>query len=156
VQRVPPTEKRGRTQTSTTTVAVLREPEEAEVYLNPADLELKTTRGSGPGGQARNKTESCVVLTHKPTRTVVRVDSERSQVQNKRLAFGLLRSKILEAKQCAQNAEHAALRKAQLGGGARGDKRRTIAIQRDQVVDHVLGIRTTYTKYVKGVFDGVW
>jgi peptide chain release factor 1 len=156
VQRVPPTEKRGRVHTSTITVAVLREPEEAELVLNCTDLDIKTARGSGPGGQARNKTESCVIVTFKPTKLVVRVDTERSQLQNKRLALGLLRTKLLEQQQAAQIGQENAIRRSHVGSGMRGCKRRTVAMQRDQVVDHELGVRTTYTKYFKGVFDGVW
>src|ERR1051326_6099740 len=57
-QRVPPTEKRGRVHTSTVTVAVLSVPNEAEFTLNPDDLEITTTRGSGPGGQHRNQVET--------------------------------------------------------------------------------------------------
>lgn len=142
--------------TSTVTVAVFTEPDEASFYLNPADLDIKTTRGSGPGGQNRNKTESCVVATYKPTGLVVRIDTERSQHRNKALALGVLRARLSEAHQDARVGSENAARKAQVGSGMRGCKRRTIAIQRDQVVDHILGARTSCTKYLKGVFDGVW
>ncbi len=54
-QRVPPTERKGRVHTSTITTSVLREPTQAEVHLNPGDLEWKTTRSGGPGGQHANK-----------------------------------------------------------------------------------------------------
>lgn len=155
-QRIPITEKRGRVQTSTITVAVLREPEESEFRMNLADVDIQTTRGSGPGGQNRNKTESCVVATHRPSGFTVRIDTERSQGQNKRLAYGLLRAKLLERQQNEKLGVEQATRRSQLGSGQRGDKVRTIAITRDQVVDHKSGAKTTYVKYYKGQFDGIW
>lgn len=155
-QRVPPNEKRGRVQTSTVTVAVLREPEEFEFRINPSDIDVATARGSGPGGQHRNKTESCVIVTHRPSKTVIRVDAERSQQQNRRLAMSLLRARLMEAQKRSTEAAQRNLRRDMVGCGARGDKRRTVAITRDQVVDHVTGIRTTWSKYERGIFEGIW
>ena len=53
--RIPPTENRGRTHTSVVKVAVLSIKEVKEIVLNTRDIDIKTTKGSGPGGQARNK-----------------------------------------------------------------------------------------------------
>jgi len=147
-QRIPANDDR--VHTSTVTVAVLKEPEEAEFYLNPADLDLKTTRGSGPGGQNRNKTESCVVLTHKPTGVVVRIDTERSQHRNRALALGVLRARLSEAHQDAQMGSANASRKAQVGSGMRGDKTWTIRVKDNQVTHHASGSRFSYDKYVRG------
>src|SRR5262245_571910 len=55
-QRVPPNEKRGRVHTSTITVAVLAEPQAAELFIPDKDLDWSTCRGTGSGGQKRNKT----------------------------------------------------------------------------------------------------
>lgn len=93
-QRIPPNEKRGRVHTSTVTVAILPEPTETEVKLDPKDLDIKATRGSGPGGQHRNKTETCISIKHIPTGLMVRCDEERSQGLNKDLALALLRARI--------------------------------------------------------------
>ena len=149
-QRVSPTEKHGRVLTSTVTVAVLSIPEKMVITLKDSDLEWKATCGSGPGGQHRNKTASTVQLTHKPSGLMVRVENERSQHQNLYLAKQLLAARLQERADQVGAATRNAVRKDQVGVGARGDKRRTIALQRDQVVDHVLGKTTTAVRYLKG------
>lgn len=152
-QRIPPNEKRGRVHTSTVTVAVLREPEEAEVRLDERDLEWSTCRGSGAGGQHRNVTDSAVILKHKPSGLTVRCENERSQHQNKATALGLLRARLLAAKQEAVTGARASERKRQLGSGQRGDKTRTYRWQDDIVTDHRTNKKTSFSKVRKGDFD---
>lgn len=149
-QRVPPTEKRGRTQTSTVTVAVLEEPEESEVEISKSDLEEKFVRGSGAGGQHRNKTDTAVQLKHKPSGILVRVDGGRSQYNNRMTAIAVLRAKLKAKKDDAGDASVDRRRKDQVGSGMRGDKRRTIAVQRDDVVDHVTGKSISFKDYQRG------
>jgi len=149
-QRIPPTERNGRVQTSTVTVAVLGEPSEAEVHIADRDLEWTACRGSGAGGQARNKTSSAIQLRHVPSGLMVRCESERSQAQNKRTALALLRAKLWERQQGVADEGRAADRKAQVGLGERGSKRRTIRVGDDQVVDHISGRRWRFRDYVKG------
>ncbi|XP_049859425.1 mitochondrial translation release factor in rescue-like [Schistocerca gregaria] len=62
--------------------------------LQEEDLEEVFVRGSGPGGQAVNKTNNCVVLTHKPTGLVVKVHHSRLQSENRKLARDLLVEKL--------------------------------------------------------------
>lgn len=145
-----------RVQSSTITVAILREPDEAELVIRESDLSYQATRGSGAGGQNRNKVSSAIILTYLPTGLMVRCETERDQGKNKRLALGILRAKLLEAKENSEHANRNEARKSQLGVGERGCKRRTIAVQRDQVVDHVLGVQTSFRKYEKGKFDRIW
>jgi peptide chain release factor 1 len=149
-QRVPPNEKRGRVHTSTVTVAVLPEPREHELRIDPADLDESFTRGSGKGGQHRNKRDTVAVVRHVPTGIVVRVDGGRSQAINRQTAISLLRARLLAAEHERTLHERNAERRGQVGGGARGDKVRTIAMQRDVVTDHRTGKSMPAHRYVRG------
>lgn len=149
-QRVPPTEKRGRVHTSTITIAVLPEATEAEIRLDPRDLEVKTCLGSGAGGQYRNKTESTVVIKHLPSGLTVRCESERSQHQNRATAMALLRARLWAAAEARRVGSVAAARKGQVGSGMRGDKRRTIREQDGVVHDHVTDRRWQLRAYKRG------
>lgn len=155
-QGVPRTEKNGRVHTSTVTIAVLREPTQAEVRIDDRDLEWSACRGSGAGGQHRNTTDSAVIVKHKPSGLTVRCEAERSQLQNKATALSLLRTRLFSKEQASITSSRNADRKSQLGCGARGDKRRTTAEQRDSVVDHVTGKRTTIDRYKKGWIEDLW
>ena len=141
--------------TSTITVAVMQEPPPATLRLPPNTLHWATTRGSGAGGQARNKTESAVILTHLPSGLSVRVESERSQHMNKETAMAVLRARLLERQVNDQLKRRNANRKDQIGCGARGDKVRTVSIPRDEVVDHRTGQRISARRYRKGLIEGL-
>ncbi len=151
-QRVPPTEKRGRVQSSTITVAVLDEEVIAELDLPESELEWSTCRASGKGGQHLQKTDSAVQVTHVPTGIQVRSEGERSQHQNKVVALATLRARLRETKRAAAAAERAAERRGQVGSGMRADKRRTIRVQDDTVVDHETGRSWRYRDYVRGAW----
>lgn len=155
-QRIPPTEKRGRIQSSTITVAVLPVPKEQELRIPDKDLRVTVCLSGGSGGQHVNRTESAVQLLHIPTGILVRCESERSQAQNRLTAMDLLRSKLAKAQNEKGQVERNQARRDQVGTGERSDKVRTIQEQNDTVLDHVTGKRTTVRKYRKGLLEDLW
>ena len=142
VQRVPETETQGRIHTSTVTVAVLPEAEEVEFELDPKDLKIDTFRSSGAGGQHINKTSSAIRVTHLPTGMVVECQDERSQYKNKDRALTILRSRLLQEKQQAQEDEIASSRRSQVGTGDRSERIRTYNYPQNRITDHRIGLTT--------------
>jgi len=152
-QRIPPTEKRGRVQTSTITVAVLEEIPGIRVDIPDKDLEITTCRGSGKGGQHRNKTESAVQVKHIPTGLIVRSESERSQMQNKQEALGVLKQRLYHMRTATIDAGVNQIRKGQVGSGMRGDKVRTIRVRDGIVTNHLSGKKMSYKSYLQGFIE---
>lgn len=151
-QRVPPTEKRGRVHTSTVTVAVFEDRELSKVQIRDSDLDIQTTKGSGCGGQKRNKVETAVVVTHKPSGIVVRAENRASQWQNKQEALEILAFRILTDQERSFHGEQNNTRKQQIGSGMRGDKRRTVQQQNNRVTDHFTGRQWRFSDYERGIW----
>ncbi len=151
VQRVPTTEAQGRIHTSTATVAVLVEPQEVDLVIEPKDLRIDTYRSSGPGGQHMQKTDSAVRITHIPTGTVVACQDERSQIKNKAKAMRVLRARILEVKIADEAKRISSARKTQIGTGDRSEKIRTYNFPDRRVTDH----RINFTSHqLEGILEG--
>ena len=140
VQRVPETESGGRVHTSTATVAVLPEMEEADVSIRPEDIEMQVYRSSGAGGQHINKTSSAVRLIHKPTGIVVSCQEERSQFQNREKCMMMLSSKLYQMEQERIESAVSSERRSQVGSGMRNEKIRTYNFPQSRVTDHRIGL----------------
>ena len=151
VQRVPETESGGRVHTSTATVAVLPEMEEASVQIDPADIEMQVYRASGAGGQHVNKTSSAVRLIHKPSGIVVACQEERSQLQNREKCMRMLASKLYEIEQEKLDSQVTGMRRSQVGSGMRNERIRTYNFPQGRVTDHRVGL-TLYK--IDAIMDG--
>lgn len=146
---MPDNEKRGRVHSSSITVAVL--PVEIDsVVINEKDIDLRFTKGSGPGGQNKNKVETCVVAKHLPTGMEIRCDTERSQHQNRALALGLLYAKVIDYQKSKSTSERSQNRRNQIGSGMRGDKVRTIRCQDNIVKCEITGQKIPLGRYLNG------
>ena len=104
--RISPFDANKRRHTSFASVEVMPEiVNDDEIKVNPDDLRIDTYRSSGAGGQYINKTDSAIRITHIPTGIVVACQTERSQIQNREMAFKMLYSKLAELKEQKEQAE---------------------------------------------------
>lgn len=136
VQRIPTTERHGRIHTSTATVAVLPEITEAQIKINPQDLDWQFYRASTQGGQNVQKVSSAVRLIHRPSGLVVTCEQERTQEQNRKIALDLLRSKLWEKQETERRKEIDITRREAVGHGERSEKIRTYNYPQNRVTDH--------------------
>lgn len=154
VQRVPETESQGRIHTSAATVAVLPEPEEIEVDINPSDVVEHVSRAGGPGGQSVNKVNSAIKLEHLPTGITVSMRDEKSQHKNRAKAWRILRSRIYEHHLNKERAERDSQRKTMIGSGDRSQRIRTYNFPQNRLTDHRINL-TLYSldKVMLGELD---
>jgi len=152
-QRVPPTEKRGRRQSSSVTVAVLPMVSGREFRIDEKDLLWETKRGSSAGGQHQNVTDSAVRLVHLPTKTAVNCQDERSQHRNRKRALEILRARLYAAHEKEASEKENRVRRKQIGSGERGDKIRTYRFQDGRAVDHRTGKKVRLDDVLAGGLD---
>ena len=156
IQRVPPTERKGRVHTSTVTVAVIdRSTEMRSVSIAFNDLKVEWYSGTGAGGQYRNKHQNSCRITHLPTGIVAKSEC-RSRQNSLDEAMTEIQRRVDEKVQNQYNSNLASDRKRQVGSGMRGDKIRTYRFQDDTVQDHRTGKTAQAKKILSGNFDLLW
>jgi peptide chain release factor 2 len=127
------------------------EDESVDVEINPDDVRVDVYRSSGAGGQHVNKTSSAVRLTHLPTGIVVTCQNERSQQQNRDVAWRVLRSRLVALQQAA-HAEHIAELKGEAISAEWGSQIRSYVLHPYTLVkDHRTGVEVGNTE---AVLDG--
>jgi peptide chain release factor 1 len=156
VQRVPVTESQGRIHTSAAGVLVLPEAEDVDVEVDPNDLRIDVFRSSGPGGQSVNTTDSAVRITHLPTGTVVSMQNEKSQLQNREAAMRVLRARLLAAAQDQADAAAAVARRSQVRTVDRSERVRTYNFPENRISDHRVGYKAyNLDQVLDGALDDV-
>jgi len=156
VQRVPATESQGRIHTSAAGVLVLPEAEDVDIDIDPNDLRIDVFRSSGPGGQSVNTTDSAVRITHVPTGTVVSMQNEKSQLQNREAGMRVLRARLLAAAQEQADAAASDARRSQVRTVDRSERVRTYNFPENRISDHRVGFKAyNLDQVLDGALDDV-
>jgi peptide chain release factor 1 len=156
VQRVPATESQGRIHTSAAGVLVLPEAEEVEIDIDPNDLRIDVFRSSGPGGQSVNTTDSAVRITHIPTGTVVSMQNEKSQLQNREAGMRVLRARLLASAQEQADSAASDARRSQVRTVDRSERVRTYNFAENRISDHRVGFKAyNLDQVLDGALDDV-
>jgi peptide chain release factor 2 len=153
--RISPFSAKSLRHTSFALVDVLPEIEDVKLEINPKDLRIDTFRSSGPGGQNVNKLETAIRITHIPTNTVVAVQSERSQAQNKEKAMQILKSRLARLMEEAKVKELSELKTTGETAIEWGSQVRSYVLNPyKQVKDHRTGVEFTQPdKVLDGELD---
>ena len=156
VQRVPVTESQGRIHTSAAGVVVLPEAEEVDVEIDMNDLRIDVYRSSGPGGQSVNTTDSAVRITHVPTGTVVAMQNEKSQLQNREAALRVLRARLLAHAQEEAQQDASDARRSQVRTVDRSERVRTYNFAENRIADHRVNFKAyNLDQVLDGALDDV-
>ncbi len=151
--RISPFDSAGRRHTSFCSIDVMPEitADNNEIEVNSDDLRIDTYRASGAGGQHVNKTSSAIRITHIPTGIAVQSQAQRSQIQNRETAMGMLKAKLFQLEEEEREKELAEIRGEQKEIGWGSQIRSYVFHPYSMVKDH----RTDHeTGNIQSVMDG--
>lgn len=154
IQRIPPTERRGRVHTSTVTVSIIpvTELQVATDTINKDDLVVTWFSGTGAGGQLRNKHQNSCRMLHKPSALVVTSQNRKREQSYKEALLSLTKQlELLDKTNKQQDLSY--LRKNLTGSGMRADKIRTYRFQDNSIRDHISGKSNKLDYILQGYFD---
>lgn len=157
IQRIPPTEKRNRTHTSTVTVAVMQQGRIDSDYdkVNDNDFKIEWFSGTGAGGQFRNKHQNSCRVIHIPT-GLSEARQSRSRDSNLLEAMEALKKVLKASKLEVEQEFNSKEKKSKLGSGQRGDKLLTIQFQNDKVTHHETGKICRVKDFMNGKMNLLW
>jgi peptide chain release factor 1 len=124
----------------------------SEIEIPKNQIKIETTRGSGNGGQHKNTTDSCVIMTHIPTGIKV-VRDGRSQLSNRDEAYKELKRRANEFYKTGFINSEVENRKNQIGTGDRSIKKRTYRLKDDIVIDHETNQTCSFKEFSKGKIE---
>lgn len=148
-QRVSPTEKRGRVHTSSITVTILEDKQYKEVEVRHDEVRIERTRGTGNGGQRKNRRDTCIVMTHYATGIKVVRDGTH---QNKNLqdAFKEMTKRVNHFYKTGHIQSEIDERNEQFGDGL---KRRSYRVKDGLVKDHITGKSAKLKDILRGKIE---
>jgi peptide chain release factor 1 len=150
IQRIPPTERRGRIHTSTVTVAIIS-PNSIQEEFQEDDIKIEWFSGTGAGGQYRNKVQTSCRAIHLPTGISAQAQT-RSRENSKKEAFDTLRKRVDGYYLTSRESSANGIRKSMVGSGQRGDKIRTYRFKDNVVIDHKTNTKHKLDDYLAGKF----
>lgn len=155
IQRIPPTERKGRVHSSTVTVAVVESKKIEAVEFNARDFKIEWYSGTGAGGQHRNKHQNSCRITHIATGLIV-TSQCRSRENSLAEAKTEMLARLSRDRSSAASSAQASDRKQQVGSGMRGDKIRTYRFQDNVTKDHQTGRSAPTNMVMNGNFHLLW
>lgn len=155
IQRVPPTENKGRIHTSTVIVSVTNNNKKTDVNINKKDLKYEWFSGTGSGGQSRNKSQNCLRLRHIPTGITVSNQS-KSRKSNEKICLEEIKKRISEQTSSNFNTKNAKQKQDNFGSGMRGDKTYTLRFKDNKAVSHLTSQSMSCSQYMKGHMYKIW